>query len=67
VLILLNQKNFQVNQLRQALDFSGPRVAQLRWLAIESRFIQRLLKRCFLPDAQRLAGRWDKKSNTSQL
>ena len=32
----------QLNQRRQALDFAGPRVSQLRWLAIQRESIQRL-------------------------
>jgi hypothetical protein len=30
------------DQSRQGIDFIDPRIAQLRWLAIKRRFIQRL-------------------------
>jgi hypothetical protein len=32
------------DQSRQGIDFIDPRIAQLRWLAIKRRFIQRLPK-----------------------
>jgi hypothetical protein len=37
------QKLWWQDQWSQDLDFIDPRVAQLRWLAIKRRFIQRLL------------------------
>jgi hypothetical protein len=37
------QKFLWQDQWRQNLDFIDSRVAQLRWLAIKRRFIQRLL------------------------
>jgi hypothetical protein len=33
------------DQSRQGIDFIDPRIAQLRWLAIKRRFIQRLPKK----------------------
>jgi hypothetical protein len=36
------QKRLWQDQWSQHLDFIDPRVAQLRWLAIKRRFIQRL-------------------------
>jgi hypothetical protein len=41
-LIKQTQKLLWQGQWYQALDFAGPRVAQLRWLAIKRGFIQRL-------------------------
>jgi len=38
------QKFLWKGQWRQDLDFMDPRVAQLRWLAIKRRFIERLSK-----------------------
>jgi hypothetical protein len=36
------QKFLWQDQWSQGIDFIDPRVAQLRWLAIKCRFIQRL-------------------------
>jgi hypothetical protein len=43
------------DQSVQGIDFIGPRVAQLRWLAIKRRFIQHLPRLFFIAISQILA------------
>lgn len=45
------QKLLTLNEWWEAIDFTGPCVAPLRWLAIQCGFIQRLPNEWVLPES----------------